>query len=418
MTDISLGYGNSALPMSFDESRFSVLAGDVSHLAPLSDLQISAAFDSPVDSPPLEEIVSGGETVLIVVPDATRATASSQIVNLLVRRLIAAGIQPFNIRIIFATGLHRAVTPAEKEKILGSFIHQRIKTLDHHPRDLMQIVKLGLTARGTPIELNRALLEHDRVIIVGGITFHYFAGFTGGRKLICPGLGSSKTVNGTHKLAFDFEKKARAAGVGIGQLDGNPVHEEFVAIVEKISPSFSVQSIVDDQGRAVKVFAGDWKASHRAACDFYTENYSLGVPEKRGSVIVSCGGAPYDTNVIQAHKALLMAANACEEGGRVVWLAECADGLGREDFLDWFTAGNSRELAGRLSEKYQVYGQTAWSLMSLVEKYRVIMVTDLPEEITRRLRVQTARSWTDALSQINPDTKGYIVPYGAKFWLT
>jgi lactate racemase len=417
MAKILLGYGNGSVPVLFDETQFQVLAGDVSSLTPLSDLQISAALDAPIDSPPLEEIAAGGETVLIVVPDATRAAAGAQIVNLLVRRLIAGGIQPFNIRIIFATGIHRPVTSAEKEKILGSFINQRIKTLDHHPRDLMQIARFGETGRGTAIELNRALLDHDRVIIVGGITFHYFAGFTGGRKLICPGLASSKTVNATHRLAFDFAQKTRAHGVGIGQLDGNPVHEEFVAIVEKISPSFSVQSVVDEQGRAVKVFAGNWKTSHTAACDFYVENYSLSVPEKRGSVIVSCGGAPYDTNVIQAHKALLMAANACEEGGRIIWVAECADGLGRDDFLEWFAAGNSRELAERLSEKYQVYGQTAWSLMSLLEKYRVIMVTGLPEEITRRLRVQTARDLTDAWSQLGPDSPGYIVPYGAKFWL-
>lgn len=407
--------------MSFDQGRFEILAGDVSHFTPLSDREISAAFDEPVDSPPLDEVVADAETVLIVVPDATRSTASAQIVNLLVRRLIAGGTLPFNIRIIFATGIHRAVTAAEKKKILGDFTAQRVKTLDHHPRDLMQIVKLGETRRGTPIELNRALLEHDRVIIVGGITFHYFAGFTGGRKLICPGLASSKTVNETHKLAFDFEKKARREGVGTGLLAGNAVHEEFIEIVEKIAPAFSVQSIVDEQGRAVKVFGGHWKTSHLSACDFYAENYSLDVPEKRGSVIVSCGGAPYDTNVIQAHKALQMAANVCEEGGTIVWLAECSDGLGRDDFLNWFAAENSSQLAEKLSEKYQVNGQTAWSLLQLTEKYRVIMVTGLPEEITRRLRVQTARDLTDALddalSPPDPDRSGYIVPYGAKFWL-
>lgn len=417
MTEISLGYGNGHLPLRFDESRFDILKGDVSHLTPLTDLQISAALDSPLDSPPPEEIISPDETVLIVVPDGTRAVAAAQIVNLLVRRLIAGGVQPFNIRIIFATGIHRQVTPAEKEKILGPFINQRIKTLDHHPRDLVQIAKLGETARGTPVELDRALLEHDRVIIVGGITFHYFAGFTGGRKLICPGLASSKTVNETHKLAFDFEKKTRREGVGIGRLDGNPVHEEFVEIVEKISPSFSVQSIVDEAGRAVKIFAGNWKTSHLAGCEFYAENYSIGVPEKRDVVVVSCGGAPYDTNVIQAHKALIMAANACQEGGTMIWLAECGDGLGRDDLLDWFAAGNTTELAEKLGEKYQVYGQTAWSMMSLFEKYRVIMITNLPEEVTRRLRVQTARNIDDALSKIDSNSTGYIVPNGAKFWL-
>ncbi len=417
MADISLGYGNSHLSMSFDENSFTVLAGVASHLTPLSDREISAAFDSPIDSLPLDDVVADAETVLIVVPDATRSTASGQIVNLLVRRLIAAGTLPFNIRIIFATGIHRAVTAEEKKKILGDFTAQRIKTLDHHSRDLMQIVKLGETRRGIPIDLNRALLEHDRVIIVGGVTFHYFAGFTGGRKLICPGLASSKTVNETHKLAFDFEKKARRDGVGTGLLAGNAVHEEFIEIVEKIAPAFSVQSIVDAQGRAVKIFGGHWKTSHLAACGFYAENYSVSVPEKRGSVIVSCGGAPYDTNLIQAHKALQMAANVCQEGGTLVWLAECGDGPGRDDFLNWFAAENSQRLAEKLSEKYQVNGQTAWSLLQLTEKYRVIMVTDLPEEITRRLRVQTARDLADAQSLLNPDRSGYIVPYGAKFWL-
>ena len=417
MTEILLGYGNGSAAMSFAESEYSLLAADVSDLKPLTDLQISAAFDEPVDSPPLEEIVADAETVLIVVPDATRSTASPQIVNLLVRRLIAAGIQPFNIRIIFATGLHRAVTAAEKKQILGSFIDQRIKTLDHHARDLMQIVDLGETGRGIPIQLNRALLEHDRVIIVGGVTFHYFAGFTGGRKLVCPGLASSKTINETHKLAFDFDKKMRREGVGTGRLEGNAVHEAFVEIVEKIAPAFSLQTIVDEQGRAIKVFAGHWKSSHLAACDFYAKTYSLSVPEKRSKVIVSCGGAPYDTNVIQAHKALLMAAEVCEKGGTIVWLAECKDGLGRDDFLNWFDAANSSELADRLSEKYQVYGQTAWSLMSVMEDHRVIMVTDLPEEITRRLRVQTARTLDDAMSQLDRDKPGYIVPYGAKFFL-
>jgi nickel-dependent lactate racemase len=417
MSEILLGYGNGPVPISFDESEYSVLAGDVSHLAPLSDLQISQSFDAPVDSPPLEDVVADAETILIVVPDATRSTASARIVNLLVRRLIAAGIAPFNIRIIFATGLHRPVTAAEKEKVLGPFIAQRIKTLDHHARDLMQIIRLGETSHGIPIELNRALVEHDRVIIVGGVTFHYFAGFTGGRKLVCPGLASSKTINETHKLAFDFAEKKRRDGVGTGLLAGNAVHEAFVEVVEKISPAFSLQSIVDGQGRAVKIFAGNWKTSHEAACEYYAENYSLQVPEKRAKVVVSCGGAPHDTNVIQAHKALQTAAQVCEDGGTIVWLAECADALGRDDFLDWFAAENSAALVDMLSKKYQVYGQTAWSLMSMLERFKVVMVTDLPKEITRRLRVQTARSLADALSQISPDVPGYIVPYGAKFQL-
>lgn len=405
------------MPFEFDESRFEVLKGNESQLSPLSDLDISAALENPIDSPSLEEIVADAETVLIVVPDATRAAAAAQITNLLVRRLIAAGIQPFNIRIIFATGIHRAVTQEEKLKILGPFINQRIKTLDHGARDLMQIVRVGETKRGTPIELNRALLDHDRIITVSGINFHYFAGFSGGRKMICPGLGSSKTINETHKLVFDFENKKRREGVGIGLLDGNPVHEEFIEIAEKAPPAFSVQTIVDGEGRAVKVFAGHWNTAHREACELYAENYSIAVPEKRDCVVVSCGGAPYDTNVIQAHKALIMAANACKEGGTIVWLAQCADGMGRADMLEWFAAENSGALADKLKEKYQVYGQTAWSLLSMAERFRIVMITDLPEETTRQMRMHKARSLDEAMLSVSSVSTGYVVPQGAKFWL-
>jgi nickel-dependent lactate racemase len=416
MAEIKLGYGNSQVSLEFDEARFAVLGG-TRVLPALSDVEIGAALDSPTGSPPLEDIVGAGESVLLVVPDATRATASGQIVNLLTRRLIANGTAPFDIRIIFATGIHRAVTAEEKKDLLTPFITQRIKTLDHNPRDLTQLARVGETPRGAVVELNRALLEHDHVIIIGGVTWHYFAGFTSGRKLICPGLAASKTINQTHKPAFDCETHERREGVGVGRLDGNVVHEEFEAAAGLTNISFAVNTIVDDAGRAARVFAGDWRASHRAACKFYAANFSLPITEKRDAVIVSCGGAPHDINLIQAHKALEMASYACKEGGTIVWLAECRDGFGRKDFPDWFAAGTSRELAKRLCEKYQVNGQTAWTLLDKAERFRVVLISALPEEKTRRMKLHTARDLESALAEISPASTGYILPYGAKYLL-
>src|SRR5215204_5738133 len=184
MPEIQLKYGTSWIPIAYDESRCSVLKTSDDETA-LSDVALGAKLDTPIDSKPLEEIVEPGETVLFVVPDATRRTACGQVINLLVRRLIANGTLPFDISVIFATGIHRAVTEHEKRDILTPFIAQRIKTLDHNARDLMQIVRVGETASRIPVELNRSLKEHDHVILIGGATFHYFAGFTGGRKLIC-----------------------------------------------------------------------------------------------------------------------------------------------------------------------------------------------------------------------------------------
>lgn len=414
MPTVQLKYGDSVLPFEFDENIFTVL-GDLKEENPLNDVEIGEKFDSPVDSQPLEEIVKADETVLFVVPDATRNAGAGEIVNLLIRRLIANGTMPYNIRIIFAVGIHRPVTEAEQESILTPFIKQRIKILDHNAKGLGDIIKLGETPNGIPIELNRALKEHDHVVLIGGITFHYFAGFTGARKLICPGLGSSRTISGTHKLAFDFKLKTRREGVGLGLLEGNPVHEEFMKVGEAISPSFCVNSITNDKSEIVDIICGDWKTSHQKACRDYAEKHTISIKEKRELVIVSSGGNPYDINMIQAHKALEMASHACQDGGTIIFLAECCDGLGRNDFINWFEAGNSEQLAEKLCESYQVNGQTAWSLLKKAERFKIKVITNLSQAETNQMQLQKVNSLTDGLADISPETKGYVLPFGSKF---
>ncbi len=414
MSHIDLGYGRGKLSFTFDEARFEVLApAEASGGHPLSDAEIGAAIDIPFDSQPLEEIITPGESALIVVSDATRATASAQIINLLVRRLIELGVAPYDIKIIFATGIHRAVTSEEKRELLTPFVAQRIKTLDHDPHDASQHVELGVTERGTPIELNRALTEFSHVILTGAISFHYFAGFTGGRKSICPGLASARTVAATHLLALDVERGGRRSGVGAGRLDGNPVHEECERVAAEIAPSFLINTVVDERGRAVRVYAGDWRAAHRLACAEYVDNHTVQIAEKRSVVIAGCGGTPFDINLIQAHKALDMAAHACQEGGTIILAAECADGFGARDFLKWFDVKDSRELETRLGENYEVTGQTAWALLTKAERYRVHLVSQLAENDVRRMRLIPARTIEEAITQTEPDAIGYIMPRGA-----
>lgn len=410
---IDLKYGRETIPFEYSPERFEVL-GSAGEQRPLSDVELGERLDSPIDSPTLEELVKPGDSVLIVVPDATRQTAAGQVVNLLVRRLIATGAAPFDNRIIFATGIHRKVTEEERSAILTPFISQRIKTLDHDPRDLMRIIRLGETSGGIPIELNRALIEHDHVMLVGGISFHYFAGFTGGRKLICPGLASSSTVAATHKLAFDVENLSRRTGVDIGLLDGNAVNEAFLEAAARIDTSFAINTIVNDSGEAVELYCGHWITSHRAACDAYAKQNTVTIAARRDLVIASCGGYPHDINMIQAHKALDAAARACTDGGTIILLAECPDGMGRSDFLAWFDSGDSRALAEKLSMKYQVNGQTAWSLLKKAENFRVEIVTAISHSAAKKMRLEKI--------QVSPLTSlggtdgpaGFIMPDGAK----
>lgn len=409
---IQLKYGRQDLTFEHDPERFTVLSPYDSKV-PLTDVEIGRRLDDPIGSEILEDLVRPGESVLFVVPDITRQVGCGQVVNLMVRRLIANGTAAHDIRIIFATGIHRKVTEGEKAEILTPFIAQRIKTLDHDPRDLAQLVNLGVIGDAVPIELNRALVEHDHVVLIGGVTFHYFAGFTGGRKLICPGLASTRTVSATHRLAFDCQTLSRRSGVGPGQLDGNAVHEAFVGGASVVKPSFAVNTVVNDAGEITDLFCGDWLLSHRAACDAYGETHTVFIEEKRDLVIASGGGHPYDVNLIQAHKTLEAASHACSDGGMIILLAACPDGLGRSDFMKWFEASNSTALAKMLCEKYQVNGQTAWSLLSKTERFDVRVMTGLPEDKLTHMRARSI----DAASVdeiIRQSKGGYIIPAGSK----
>src|ERR1051326_2176054 len=406
MSRIELAYGRGFFEFEFDEHRFSVLGSGANTRAPLSDFEIGAAFDG------VDEIAGADDSVLIVVSDATRATASAQVVNLLVRRLVQAGVSPARRAVIFATGIHRPVSEKERVELLTPFITQRLRILQHDPHDPSKLTSLGKTARGVTVEVNSALKEFSRVFLTGGITFHYFAGFTGGRKSICPGLASAKTIEATHMLAFDFERGGRKAGVGTGLLDGNAVHEECERVAALVDPAFGINTIVNEEKRAVKIFCGDWRLAHRAGCEYYLDQYSATIPAKRDIVIASCGGFPHDINLIQAHKALDMAALACNEGGAIILLAECSDGFGRPDFMKWFDADDSRALEARLVNGYEVNGQTAWALLTKAERYRVYLVSELPSDEVKRMRMIPASTVAAALDNAGGG-HGFILPRGA-----
>jgi nickel-dependent lactate racemase len=411
-TEIELAYGRNTVKFGWDADQFAVITSDVTSEQPLSDFEVGAALDAPIGSPPLDEIIDSDDSVLIVVSDATRPTGSAQIVNLLVRRLVQIGVSPSRMAVIFATGIHRRVTEQEQLELLTPFIAQRLKIIDHEAHDPARLSSFGKTKSGVDVELSSALREYTRVIVTGGINFHYFAGFTGGRKSICPGLASAKTIEATHMLALDFATGARKAGVGTALLDGNPVHEECDRVAELVKPALGINTIVSAEKRAVKLFCGDWRVAHLAACKDYLDEHSVAVPTKRDVVIASCGGFPFDINLIQAHKALDMASHACNDGGTIILLAECADGLGRADFMKWFACADSRALSERLRNGYEINGQTAWALLTKSERYRVRLISDLPDEQVKQMRMIPARSLADALEGV-AGKAGFVMPRGA-----
>ena len=409
---VELPYGRGVVSFDYDDGQFSILSGHEKTETPMTDLAIGEALDSPIGSRPLDEIIDSDDSVLLVVSDATRATGTAQVVNPLVRRLVQIGVSPSRMAVIFATGIHRRVTEQEQVELLTPFIVQRLKIIEHDAYDSAKLSSFGQTESGVEVELSSALREYSRVIVVGGINFHYFAGFTGGRKSISPGLASAKTIGATHMLALDFETGTRKAGVGTALLDGNAVHEECDRVAQLVDPAFGVNTIVGPKKRVVEMFCGDWRVAHSAACATYLDQHSVNLPAKRDVVVASCGGSPYDINLIQAHKALDMASYACKDGGTIVLLAECVDGLGRPDFMKWFDSADSRALAERLRTEYEVNGQTAWALLRKAETNRVHLISQLPDDEVKRMRMIPARSISEALEDV-AGKSGFIMPRGA-----
>jgi lactate racemase len=408
---VSLGYGLRRIPFRFDPEQFTVLIPEDAEREPITDAELSALISTPIGSPPLEEIVGRNDRVVVVIPDATRAAGVNRVAPRLFSRLLERGVARDRISFLIGGGIHRPPFPEEVERLLGGEIACRETIHAHLADDPAESMTLGVTDRGTPVSLNRRLVETDHVVVVGGITFHYFAGFSGGRKAILPGCAAEPSIQHNHKLAFDAQTMDKRSGVASGLLEGNIVHEDMVEAVRMLNPSFMVNTVLNSDNEIVSAYAGHWYEAHLQGCAAYAAAHTAPVRAKRPLVIVSVGGRPRDLNLIQSHKAMEHASGALTDGGTMIVLAECSQGLGRDDFLDWFVPGGSHATALKLMENYKVNGQTAWGLRRKAERFRLLLVSNLDAGIVRHMGLEPHTSLESALAA-SPLESGYVMPNG------
>lgn len=366
-----------------------------------------------------EQVLSAlraGEKVVIVTSDVTRPTGSETYLPLLVSRLNQAGIRDRDIEIVIALGIHRKQTEAEQRKIVGN-VYDRVKVSDHDCDDPGALVYLGDTTRGMPVEINRRVAEADRLILTGAITFHYFAGFGGGRKSMLPGVSSRRSCMASHFALLNPEEVGgRHPKAVAGNLEGNPVHEALLEACAKRPPEFILNTVLGPDKKIVAAFAGDWRDAHLAGCRFYADLFSAPVHELADLVVVSCGGFPKDINLIQAHKSMEYASRALKPGGVMVLLAECRDGYGNATFFNWFGYPSCGELESALRKRYEINGQTAWSVKEKAERFRIVLVSQLPGEEVRAMGMIPAGTPDEALDLALPmlpeNYRAYVIPEG------
>jgi len=411
---IQLPYGKEYIEFKCDLEKLKLVTLNC-ELADIGDQGIIERFYNPIDYDSLDKFIKPEDKVLIVVSDATRYTASDRIIKILLWELASLGVKRNNIEFIISLGMHRLPTVKEMEEILGRGILENFKINIHNAFESKNMIFIGVTTYGTPVYINKILYEFDKVIIISAIGYHYFAGYSGGRKSLVPGLASIETIKANHRLVIDEKGYGKNPNATIGKLKGNPVHLDLMEAAKMIKvPIFCINTILHRK-RLVDVICGDIENSFYRACEEFARISSVEENERRDLVIASCGGYPRDINVIQSLKSLENATYFCKRGGVIILLSRCKGGWGNKEFSEWLKYDDVNVFKEKLIRHYAINAQPAftWRLHSI--NYNILMVSDLASSFQRKLNVKLFNSFEDALkealSRLPDDYKGFLIPY-------
>lgn len=358
---------------------------------------VETALDIPLSSPPLEEIARGRKSAVILIACRTRRTGSPVYVPAIVERLLRAGIPREEITVVTATGSHDNFRPQDAELLLGPELAKWIRLEGHdcHSPDKLRYV--GTTSRGTEVRLSARYLEADLKIATGRVTCHYFAGFSGGRKAVLPGVSALTTIRQNHSFAVLRDGEIRVNPMTAnGVLAGNPIHEDMVEAASLAPPDFTLNTVLNADHQIVAAFGGDMVAAHERAAELVRQSDFIEVREPYDWLIVSSGGAPYDVNGIQAIKAPINNYKAVREGGVFILLAECPEGIA-EWLLQATELHDPAELRQRIRDGRLILGHNALWLEEIRQRSTVIMVTSLSPQTVARLGFEYAPSLAAAV---------------------
>ena len=296
---------------------------------PLSDplSAIEHALDNPIGCPPLGELAVGKRTAAVSVCDITRPAPNSTTLPPLLRRLHEAGIPVESISILVATGLHRAATESEIQTIVGAEIASKYRVLNHDAKQLAEHRWLGSTMRGTPVYIDERFMSADLHITLGFIEQHLMLGFSGGRKLVAPGVAAQETIKVIHSPKFMREPLATE-----GSITQNPLHAELLEIAGMARHDFMLDVTLTQTRSISGVFAGDPIEAHAAGVQFLRETSLEPLPGHADLVITSAAGYPLDLTFYQTVKGITAAQHIVKPGGRILVLGECTEGIGSQEF--------------------------------------------------------------------------------------
>lgn len=369
--------------------------------------EVVRALWNPIGTGRLSTIVKPGEKVVIITSDITRPMPSSVVLPPLVDELLRAGVRYEDMTVVFALGSHRKHTEDEKKYLAGEEIYNKIRCVDS---DVKRCRMLGKTSSGTPVEIFEEVADADRIVCLGNIEYHYFAGYSGGAKAIMPGVSTRAAIQANHSAMV--KDAARA-----GALDDNPVRQDIEEVVRFVPIDFILNVVLDENKRIIKAVAGHYIEAHRAGCGFLDSLYKVNIPKRADIVITTPGGFPKDINLYQAQKALDNAKHAVRDGGIIILLAACTEGYGESVFERWIKESVSPDdLVTKIKNNFELGGHKAAAIALVEKKARVFIVSEMPAEMTEKLYMEPFKSMEEALAkafgELGQDAGVLLMPHG------
>ncbi len=405
---LQFGFGSGYQEVELPQGNLLAILNANEVSAPLTGCEeVVRALDHPIGAPKVEEVIRTGEKIAIITSDITRPCPTWQMMPPLLDRLYAAGVKPEDITQVFALGSHRPHTPEEMQRLAGQRAWNEIRCVDSDPADC---IHLGKTQRGTPVDITRVVAEADRRICLGNIEYHYFAGFSGGAKAIMPGVSTRQAIQANHAMMIHPDAHA-------GKLEGNPLREDIEEAGRICGIDYIVNVVLDEHKNIICAVAGDVTLAHREGCRFLDRLYRKELQEKADIVLVSQGGAPKDLNLYQTQKALDNAKHAVRDGGIVILMGSCKEGLGEKTFGKWIEeATQPKDLVDRVKRDFQLGGHKAAAIAMVLEKADVFLVSEMEEALVKKCFLKpygTAQKALDAaFAQLGANAKVIAMPSG------
>ena len=413
----SLPYGRGCLNYEIPESRLNgVLVSQMHHYRPDASQEdlVRDALEHPVGSPPLRDLARGKKKAVIIASDHTRPVPSKLIIPQMLEE-IRRGNPGADITILVATGCHRPSTGAELENKFGSEIVNKEKIIVHDC-DSPEMVNLGKLPSGGDLVINKLAAGADLLAAEGFIEPHFFAGFSGGRKSVFPGIASRQAVLYNHNAEFIAHHAART-----GIIEGNPIHADMLYAAKKAGLSFICNVVINAEKEIIYAVAGDCELAHRKGCEFLLSRCRT-APVPADIVISTNGGYPLDQNIYQAVKGMTAAEASVRKGGVIIHLAESADGHGAADFHRTFA--EEKDLSRMLDtfmktpkESTRVDQWESQILARVLKHAHVIYISGAPDGMVRDFQMIPAHSMEEALGKAeeilgDPNASITVIPDG------